>query len=495
MARSKQSLAVVLSGATLVVGAAALTWSDTAQNNSVSAVDQGDYRLTSVSVDQSALELSWSGDASQYRVRVGSNLKNPILDTTTKNPVASIEDLGSAVGQTGVVHYRIENTSAGRPTTVLSGTLTLPPEAVKKPRIDQRAPNGLQLSWNGVEQATHYDIGISKKASAEPAEIHRIDAASQTHILDSLKPESSGYVRVRAVRDGVIGPFSDPTKFDTYAEHAEIKIGTWNICSTSCSGFSTRSGRQAAKVNESQIDVMSLQEAGANGVAGTTNAKFTGGDLGLVRADGGVATRYIFYRESRLKQLDGGNFSVGNGRVIAWGRFQVRESDQSFIVVNVHLSPGSGPKAARAHGAEAARLTSAIASINTHDDPVIISGDYNSGRHKKGDRVLGHLGRTGYSNSLHIAEKTIGAQWNTYNWNRARLRTSGSHIDHIFVSHGVSVNVWQQYNHLVNGRVLSDHNMLSAAVVLPEEPVEVDATAKSVLLPSTTSRNMTRPLR
>lgn len=240
------------------------------------------------------------------------------------------------------------------------------------------------------------------------------------------------------------------------------------------------------------MDIMALQEAGGQRVGRTTNAAFSGGERGFVRATGGSKTRYIFYRDSLFDQLAGGAFSIGHGRTVTWARFEDRKTNQPFVVASVHLVPGKNGKKDRARGSQAASLAAGINRINPAKDPVVLAGDFNTGRHRGGDRVFGRLGGAGYTDSVSIAKLAENSAMNTFNRNSTSSRRSGDHVDHIFVSAGFDVPLWRQYNHIHQGRVLTDHNMIAAKLRLNRAQVaKLDHQTPSVLLPSATVRDAT----
>lgn len=492
MPRFGRRFLALSAGLSLIVTAAVLAWSDAENYEVFQQQVEYSYRLTSVNIEDSTLTLAWSGEAPQYRVRIGTDLEKPLLDTTTTDPIASVEDIKQKVSRSGKLRYQIDTLEKSEQTPVLSGTLTLPPDKIAKQPQLKRTPKSLELTWKPLKEVSHYDISLSEKPDSEPILTHRIAGDSPRFVTDTLKPETAGFLRVRGVRNGVLGEYSKAVELKSFSEHGSFKIGSWNICSSSCKGFGTRSGLQFQKVNDSEIDIMAIQEGGGKSVARTTHAKFSGGERGFVRANGGADSRYLFYRESQFTQLAGGNFHIGNGRRATWSRFEKLDTNQRFVVVNAHLSPGKSKAKNRIRGQEARRLFTTIPQINSAGEPVILVGDLNTGRHRSGDQVMSQVDRAGFTNSLKTADETEGASMNTFNRNRATPRHSGSHVDYILVTAGTDVSKWQQYNHLHNGRVLTDHNMLAATMSLTTDAADFGEATPSVLLPISTSRDGTR---
>ncbi len=486
-------LTTLVAGVSLLGAAGVLTWTGSADLDAAVATDTAtSYRLTSVNIEDSTLTLAWNGEAEKYRVRIGTNLDKPLLDTTTSDPIASLNELSERTSRSGTLRYQIDNISDSDTTKVLGGTLTLPPDAVSDLKIEDLASNGLKLTWAKAANVTHYDVIFRKKKDSEPFAIHRISGEKSAFTINTLEPGTSARIQVRAVRQGVVGELSTPLEFTTPAAFSEFAVGAWNVCSESCSGYGSRSQAMATKVQESKMDIMTLQEAGGQRVGRVTNAAFSGGERGFVRATGGSKTRYIFYRDELFDQLEGGNFSVGHGRTVTWARLKDLKTDQAFIVASVHLVPGKNKKKDQARGSQASSLVSGINRINPANDPVILAGDFNTGSHRGGDRVMSRLANAGYSDSVRIAKLTEGAAMNTYNRNRVNPPRSGDYVDHIFVSAGLTVPLWRQYTHTHGGKVLTDHNMIAAKIRLtPSDVKEIKEQSRSVLLPTTSVRETT----
>ena len=484
-------LTTVVAGLSILGATGILTWTSAHEVDAFAAAETAaNYRLTSVNVEDSKLTLAWHGEATKYRVRIGTDLKNPLLDTTTSDPIASLSELSSKTSRSGTLRYRIDNLSETESTKVLGGTITLPPATASKPKINELASNGLALAWDKVEHASHYDISFTAGKDSEPFAIHRISSDKPEFTIATLKPGTTGTVQVRAVRNGVLGEFSEARSFTTPAETSSFAVGAWNVCSESCKGYGSRSGAQAQAVQNANLDILTLQEAGGKRVGRTTNAAFSGGERGFVRATGGSKARYIFYREELFDQLDGGTFSVGHGRTVAWARLRDLKTEQAFIVASVHLSPDKGKNGVR--GKQTSVLTSTIKRINSANEPVVLAGDYNSGVHRSGDQVMGRMSRAGYSDTVQIAKTTEGADMNSFNWNKTTPKRSGDYVDHIFVNSGFEVPLWRQQHPGVAGRVLTDHNLIAAKLTLSRTNVKVlKETTESVLLPSMTARDAT----
>ena len=149
----------------------------------------------------------------------------------------------------------------------------------------------------------------------------------------------------------------------------------------------------------------------------------------------------ILYREERFDVLDRGNFwlsetpdvpgsmSWGNycPRMVTWARFADRESGERFSVYNTHLdhaSPGARRKSAALLHARMPRA----------DEPVVLTGDFNS---LPKSRVYRILERAGFVDALRLAEERKPERWGAtfHHWTGRGLYR----IDYIFLKQVIRV--------------------------------------------------------
>jgi endonuclease/exonuclease/phosphatase family metal-dependent hydrolase len=153
-------------------------------------------------------------------------------------------------------------------------------------------------------------------------------------------------------------------------------------------------------------DIVGLQEALRSQIDDIRAALPQYAEIGVGRDDGKTKGEYsaILYRKDRLDVDESGTFwhsdtpevpgstSWGNTitRVCTWGRFLRKGSREPFYLFNTHLDHQSQPSRERS----AVLLAGRIAE-RKHADPVLVTGDFNSGennlavRYLKGDLPLG----------------------------------------------------------------------------------------------------------
>ncbi len=427
-------------------------------------------KLLSVDVAPSEVSLVWLGNGSQYRVSLGDDLDNPVQTILTTEPQAVLA-APKAADPRGKVNYRVEAVDQGTTKLSLDGTLTLLPEVPVKPKVKRTAPDGAVVRWKAADYATTYDVAISRAKNKLPENVRRLAKGGTAFATNGLKPETTYWLRVRAVGEAGVSEFGPPITFETPPAESQFTIGAWNICSEACSGYGGRVGGQAAQVHASEVDIMTLQEAGGQRVGGTTRAAFSGGPRNLVVADGGGNSRYIFYAPDKFTQIGGGRWSLGHGRWAAWARLEDKATERRFIVVSVHLLNGHNATGQRA--SEMRTLMSALAAVNPEGDPVVLGGDFNSGTHRKGDTVGPIVRANGYRDTVEVADETENAQVNTGSRKGNKAIMSHDHVDHIYVTEQFGVPAWKQWASLSGttyvGTWLSDHNMIGATLTLQSE--------------------------
>lgn len=471
-----RSSCLVGAGFVLTAGAAVLAATTDPDGHGpvvkLAGVEAPYLKVTSANASTREVSLAWSGNGTQYRVSLGDDLAKPTRSVLTTKPEVVLQAPADA-NPRGHVNYRVEAVDDGATELAVEGTVTLLPDVPPKPKVKRTAPEGAVVKWKAADYATTYDVAVAKSAKALPKQVRRLEEGGTSFATSSLKPESTYWIRVRAVGDAGVSEFGPATRITTPPAASEFSIGSWNICAEACKGFGGRVGGQARQVHESQVDIMALQEAGGQRVGPTTRAAFTGGPRKLVMADGGGNSRYLLYSAEKFEQLAGGRWSLGHGRWATWARLQDLETERPFLVVSVHLLSGHNNTGKRA--SEMRTLMNGVAAVNTEDDPVVLAGDFNSGTHRRGDTVGPIVRAAGLSDTVEVAEETENAQVNTGSRRGDKAIMSHDHVDHIYASSDWGVPAWKQWAALTGityvGQWLSDHNMIVATVAL-ERPAE-----------------------
>jgi endonuclease/exonuclease/phosphatase family metal-dependent hydrolase len=236
-------------------------------------------------------------------------------------------------------------------------------------------------------------------------------------------------------------------------------------------------------------DVVGLQEALRFQLDAIREALPIYDEIGVGRDNGQDKGEYntILYRKDRLKVLESGNFwysdtpSVpgskhwGNNlpRICTWAHLELRDASQKrFYFFNTHLDHQSQPSRERS----ARLLAERIAGRKTAD-PVVVTGDFNSGEDNPAIRYLVSRegsGRTGAQNDhqltlidtfrrLHPDVKEAGT------FNGFKGKRTGDKIDYIMVTPEVRVLRAEIVRDNRNGRYPSDHFPLTATIKIGNE--------------------------
>ena len=157
-------------------------------------------------------------------------------------------------------------------------------------------------------------------------------------------------------------------------------------------------------------------------------------------------------------------WAAGGPRMATWIRFYDTETKKRFYAVNTHLD-NAAPQA-RTHGIEVVRDT--MAQINKENLPVILTGDFNSGKFEAPHDIAE---KAGYRDAWDAAAKK-GKEYETFRTdiNQPPVPGSGA-IDFIFTrANGgaatVSAAAISIYQH-PNGHYPSDHTPVLARVRMP----------------------------
>jgi endonuclease/exonuclease/phosphatase family metal-dependent hydrolase len=452
----------------LLVGGLASTYAQHDPLDAPTAVSATPLSPTSV-------ELGWTGspDVDRYVVRVGDDRSLTGAVSTTvpaKGTTVTLDDLPT--GTPGVDHYyRVDAVRADEVRSSRTGRFALPPGEVQGLDVQRTSANGFRADWADVPNARQFDVAVARdEAFTQDARAARTLGAASDFVGKGLRPGTRYWLKVRPVNGDQVGAYSAPVAFRTMVRETSFKIATWNVCSEKCKGYEARARIMAAFLNDNDVDIFGLQEAGGVRVGAVTNRIFGGGVRGFERATGGAKARYIFFRPALFEQLDGGSFDIGDGRDTTWAKFRVKASKRTFYYVDVHLDNGKGKDANARRAREMDRMLATMRSINTTGTPMIYAGDFNSGPHRDQDAPGERMRGAGLTNSELMTDDVQNAGINTGHTFSTEVLDSGAHIDHIWVTPDFEVDSWKQLVRITNGRyttpVVSDHNAVSAVVAL-----------------------------
>ena len=144
---------------------------------------------------------------------------------------------------------------------------------------------------------------------------------------------------------------------------------------------------------------------------------------------------------SLFSEMDEGDGGDGNPQTSTWAIMTYKPTNKQFFMMNTHLSLyDSRPK-------EISLILNTIASNNTNNLPVIMTGDWNL---VEGDSWLDPI-EAAYSNARHTAQ--ISDSYGTYHW----WGTESKLIDHIYYKGIGDCYMFRTDNRKWNDKYISDH--------------------------------------
>lgn len=440
--------------------------------------------------------LHWnkSGNAERYVVHIASDraFTQDVRTVEANTNTVTVSKLAASTpGHERF--FRVDAVRGKTSTPSRTGRFHLAPGPMSPVKVSQRSATGVRLQWKAVANANQYDvqIALNKSFTGETSTVRTL-GSDATFVQTGLRPTTRYWFRVRPVSGDITNDFGTAVAAKTLPREVSFNVATWNVCSERCRGYASRARVMAEVLNNNAVDLFVLQEAGGKRVGPTTNAIFSGGSRGFVRATGGAKARYVFYRPALFDQHGGGHFSVGKGRYATWAELSVKATGRKFIIVDVHLD--NPKKADGRRRAQTQTMISRMRSINTANLPMIYAGDFNSGPHRPSDSPGALMRSIGMSNTVDLAENPINRDINTGHTFATTVPRSGAHVDHIFVSPEFSVLGWRQIVRIANGRyvrpVVSDHNPLQAIVSLDGQREDLGPATPTDLIPGLTGGNL-----
>lgn len=263
---------------------------------------------------------------------------------------------------------------------------------------------------------------------------------------------------------------------------AEVRVLTFNIrYGTAPDGpdaWEHRAPLVFEVIREQDADFIGLQEALRFQIDAIRDAVPGYGEVGVGREDGREGGEYsaILYRIDRWRVADRDTFwlsetpdvpgskSWGNEitRIVTWARFIDRDSGRAVRVYNTHFDHQSQPSRM-----QSAKLLAERIAAREPRDPVIVTGDFNSGEDNPAILYLEH--DNGQSpvrlvdtfRVLHPHATGVGT------FGEFLGKRNGPKIDYVFVEPGVDVRAAGIIHDQRDGRYPSDHYPVYAEIVLP----------------------------
>lgn len=221
-----------------------------------------------------------------------------------------------------------------------------------------------------------------------------------------------------------------------------------------------------------KAQIVGVQEALVFQLDEITEAHPHYGVIGVGRDDGKTKGEYaaILYDTRRFAVDSSGTFwlsdtpevvastSWGNSitRICTWARLIDRASGDAVYVYNAHYDHRSQESREKS-----SRLILDRIASRTHDDPVVLMGDFNAGESNSAITSINESDLIHSYRALHPDQAAVGT------FNAFTGKTDAEMIDHIFVSPGVKILNADIDRTNDDGRYPSDHNPVWATVELP----------------------------
>ncbi len=269
------------------------------------------------------------------------------------------------------------------------------------------------------------------------------------------------------------------------SERFVVRVMTFNIrVDTIWDGFNGWSSRRdmvCDVISDCRPDILGLQEALKHQIDDILEAVEGYEVIGVGRKDGRTRGEYtcILYRTDRFELVDNGTFWLSNrpeapgsltwgnlcSRICTWGRFVNKWTGRAFYVYNTHLDHFSQRSREKSVQLIARRLRA-----RGHQDPFIITGDFNAGEENEVIRYLKGRAVDGFGKSpvvmvdtfriLHPRQENVGTR------SGFAGAFNGSKIDYILAGPHMRVLEADIVRRGWGGRHPSDHFPVTATLLI-----------------------------
>jgi endonuclease/exonuclease/phosphatase family metal-dependent hydrolase len=372
--------------------------------------------------------------------------------------------------------------------------------------------NGVRVSWGTTHNATRYRVKwsfapwdywataarYSSWVSGSTRSVNRgltTDAAHDS-TMTALPYANPVFMRVQAANRTRLGFLSKWQavwpQVPRPAAGDEVRFGTYNVMLAGQQDWAARFPVIAQNIASRGLDVVALQETGANGGSDVADKLSTlTGHPWMVASTGSTEGR-IIYDASHYLLTDSGrlndyspsgqtihSYRTGDEINLPWARLTPIGSTRSFVVVSVHFAPSniSGPNAQanRENGATARAVLAAVNGMSDSSEPAVIAGDFAGGYGVWGDPNPAQptLVRAGWWDSMASLSRS-GLNYSTVNKLAPEAATPAvaGRADGIFLR---GIKGSSQYGNVANyyrpGTKLppSDHNLVYSVFAVPTD--------------------------
>jgi endonuclease/exonuclease/phosphatase family metal-dependent hydrolase len=362
------------------------------------------------------------------------------------------------------------------------------------------------ISWSSRGPGVQYRIRYGTTSKLELGKSKLASSASSATVLKGLVSGTKYYYKVRTLSTtgAYLSNYSKTSSFTvskTYTSPA-IKVATYNVCSVACdpSGrtWTVRKPAVIANIAAQSPDILALQEMDRSlladlleGINAATSRAYMTSDPPSKGGSGRTKLAYDTQRFDMVPNADGSvelsSWDSGTRKWAVWAILIDKVSGKKLFVVSDHLVAGVEWQELRK--VQTAEVVAMVAANNPDGLPVVIAGDFNSGRdYKPSNYVYDVLTEAGYREPLGntnnswtparsaTAEHRVNLDYNTYNgfddYARRSKYDNGSDIDYIWHSPKIRVAVSAVAVDVDTagrfvGLIPSDHNMLTATIHLP----------------------------
>ena len=462
------------------------------------------------------LRVAWSpvAGAGRYEISVKSATGARHASTVTSDDLTS-QLSGLTPGTSYQIRVRATRPSASSTkVTRYSSTTTartapsdspqlLVPQGV---RAETPTASTVRLSWESIVGSSGYDVEYSRSDAFKNATSKHTTKTSVT--MDAPDGNTTWHLRVRATgTTKARSSWSEPVTITTSLPDAPmpVKVSSYNIRCHSCGGspWGQRRGKVAATIDSVRPDVVGLQEAQQSNPRGFGVPQYAdlvrvlnslGADYAVTDpAVGASKGERIIYRPSKVTLLKKGAIRYSSqrrgatDRYVVWAKFRQRSTGLDFMFFSTHLEPKSpSVRLTQAH-----QMATAIKQISGKL-PAVAVGDFNASQfhyyavHRAMTAFglvdpLGVLPNSKVPSSDATVEKRYRTNYDSFNnyqrtphQGTSNPQGNGVYLDYIFTT-PMRVPEFQVTMQLDNagrfvGPIPSDHNMLTADLLLPKDP-------------------------
>jgi endonuclease/exonuclease/phosphatase family metal-dependent hydrolase len=362
------------------------------------------------------------------------------------------------------------------------------------------------ISWSSRGPGVQYRIRYGTNSKLEVGKSKLASSTASATVLRGLVAGTKYYYKVRtlSMSGASVSNYSKTSSLTVSKTYSSpmIKVATYNVCSVACDAaahlWAERQPAVVANVAAQSPDVIALQEMDRSLLADLLDGLNIASSRAYMTSDppsrGGSGTTKLAYDTKRfdMAPADHGSSALtagdsGTQKWVVWAILTEKVSGKRLFVVSAHLVAGGEWQELRK--VQTGEVVDLVNAKNTENLPVVIAGDFNSGRdYTPSNYVYDLLTAAGYreplgntNNSWAIAktataEHRVNLDYNTYNNFDAYARRSkydnGADIDYIWHSPKIrvalsAVAVDVDTTGKFVGLIPSDHNMLTATVHLP----------------------------